>query len=370
VDFRTVLCEKSPSAKMKGLYRRGNRWWLRFTPARGAAERRLSTGESDEAKAITFARQILAQPELVAATCLKHEIELYQRHLRQKERTERYIQEIGEILCHWAEAIGEVEIALLRPRHIEVWKNLLAERNIQASTVTHYLRYVSQFLNWALQERKIRDNPARGLVDYRIRSRPRANWLRPEQADRLIAAAADMELRYILLCGFDAGLRKDEVVMSRPEWFDLEGRMIYVVGSSQWSWRPNEQRTRWRPKDKEDRVIPLSKRFALFLAQYGWRYPYMLRPQNKANNRARYRYDFKKRFDNLMAREHVSATFHDLRRSFASKLVTNGYSIHKVAKWLGDDVAVAEKVYGHLAAEAGDINSLAPNVIQMPLSYL
>jgi integrase len=44
---------------------------------------------------------------------------------------------------------------------------------------------------------------------------------------------------------------------------------------------------------------------------------------------------------------------HDMRRSFASNLVSAGVSIYTVAKWLGDRVDVVEKSYGYLAPNTG-----------------
>ena len=50
------------------------------------------------------------------------------------------------------------------------------------------------------------------------------------------------------------------------------------------------------------------------------------------------------------------ARVHDMRRSFASNRVTAGTSIYKVARWLGDLVAVVERSYGHLAPQDDEIN--------------
>ena len=69
----------------------------------------------------------------------------------------------------------------------------------------------------------------------------------------------------------------------------------------------------------------------------------------------RYRYDFKNRFNSYVRKHGLEITFHDLRRSFASILVSDGVSGFKVAEWLGDDIRVVQKVYGHLSPDHGDI---------------
>lgn len=74
--------------------------------------------------------------------------------------------------------------------------------------------------------------------------------------------------------------------------------------------------------------------------------------------KSRYRFDIQKRWEKhrkACGLEHF--TFHDLRRTFASLLVSGGVSIYKVAKWLGDGVAVVEQRYGHLTPQDEEINT-------------
>ena len=61
-------------------------------------------------------------------------------------------------------------------------------------------------------------------------------------------------MKFILYAGFHAGLRKEEIIQARPEWFDLRLNIIEVVESDD-----------WKPKDKDKRAIPLSKAFHDFL---------------------------------------------------------------------------------------------------------
>jgi integrase len=71
-----------------------------------------------------------------------------------------------------------------------------------------------------------------------------------------------------------------------------------------------------------------------------------------------YRYDFKGVWKRHMKRCGVTCSIHDSRRSFASNLVSRGMSIYKVAKYLGDGVAVVERSYGHLAPADKEISKL------------
>jgi integrase len=114
-------------------------------------------------------------------------------------------------------------------------------------------------------------------------------------------------------------------------------------------------------KDRENRVIPLSKDFKEFLAGFLRERDgdsYILRP-GQERGASEYRYDFKRAIGSHFKRCGVECSIHDMRRSFASNLVSRGVSIYKVARWLGDGVPVVEKSYGHLAPADRDIDALS-----------
>jgi hypothetical protein len=89
---------------MRGLYKRGNVWWLGFR--RAGHLYRASTGETDEAKAIVVARAIREQPEVVAGDQLYREIDLYVEHLKGINRSARYYENIRVQLWPWATEMG------------------------------------------------------------------------------------------------------------------------------------------------------------------------------------------------------------------------------------------------------------------------
>ena len=114
----------------------------------------------------------------------------------------------------------------------------------------------------------------------------------------LISECADRELKFILYCGFHAGLRKGEIVQARPEWFDLKLNIIHITESET-----------WKPKDKDKRTIPLTTAFKKFLEEEmaidgELPSPFLIYP-NKVQGKARYRYDFRKPFEEYVAGERL-----------------------------------------------------------------
>ena len=74
----------------------------------------------------------------------------------------------------------------------------------------------------------------------------RRDWLEKERIAGVLEAAPNDDLLFILFSGFDAGLRRNEIVEARVSWFDLRNGLLHVRKSAA-----------FEPKDKEERTIPL-----------------------------------------------------------------------------------------------------------------
>jgi integrase len=322
---------------MRGLYLRGNVWWFRFQ--RDGHQYRVSTFELDEARAIVAARDILEAPQTVTGDLLLREIDAYCQHLESMNRSRRYYENIRSRLMPWAKEIGsERLLAEISKNDMQAWFNAKL-KEVLPNTAVAYLDDIRRFFAWALEKNKVRSNPCNGLVEPVVRQRYRDNWIDKATALELLDECPDLELKYCLFCAIHCGMRKDEVIMSRPEWFNLARGFVRV---------PSEEKG-WKPKDGAARTIPLSDKFRSFLTWvYPPRAPFMIAPEAEQGS-WRYRYDFKRRFNSYVRSRGLECTFHDLRRSFASILVSDGVSAFLVAEWLGDDIRVVQRVYGHLA---------------------
>jgi integrase len=325
---------------MRGLYQRGAIWWYRFS----FQGRRyfVSTGQSDEARAILVARKIKEEPTLVATDTLRAEIYEYLQRLRNQEARPNYVNNLRDRLLDWAKAFEGWELAKISRADIQHWFD--AKRGkVLPNTAVAYLDDVRRFFKWALNAKKIRTNPCERIVEPKVKPRHRARWISASAARALLDGCQDLELKYCLFCALHCGMRKDEVIMSRPEWFDFERGMVRIPA----------QEEGWQPKDGTARSVPLSAKFECFLVFcYPLRWPFMIAPK-VTKGRSRYRFDFGRRFRRYVGGE---LSFHDLRRSYASILVSAGVSGYQVAKWLGDDMRQLQEVYGHLEPNREEIN--------------
>lgn len=326
---------------MKGIYqvRNSQCYWFRFRV--NGKEYRRSTGESDEAKAIEAARRMLETPPIETADVLETEIDAFV-----KSRSANYRRDSGYVLKSFAEAMAGLAVRDITPERIRAWTGSL---EVKASTREAYRFQIQKLFDWFIENGKARTNPAREveIADVEERS-TRKVWINKRNWPAIFAACQDLELKFALYAGLHAGLRLEEVIMFRPEWID---RNVGAHGVINVTFAEN-----WKPKDGTERTIPISPEFRDFLDNGFPRLPgpYMIAPFKVKKPGDRYRVEFRTKFRNFRASDEIKKlelghfTFHDLRRSFASNLVSGGVSIYKVAKWLGDDVDVVQRTYGHL----------------------
>jgi len=353
--------------KVKGLYLRGNKYWYQFYV--NGERRQVSTEESDPARAIEKARLIKEESlreNVVRTTGLTiHEAtkQLLEK-LTIRDRSRRYIDQVSFVMDLFEREIGVRFLNEVTPDRLQRWL-IGKEKHVKPETAGQYFQIIKRVFNDVIKTgRSIRKNPCDEVIarEYRPNKQAvRQVWIERDGMDTLLSSCFDLELKYCLYAGFHAGLRKEEVIMSRPQWFDLRGRTMRVQ---------EDPLSGWRPKGKDRRTIPLTDEFLAFLkADYPLEHrgAYMIAP-GVEQGKARYRFDFKKRFVRFI-RQHGFAgyTFHDLRRSFASQRVSEGKSVYQVAEWLGDDVEIVQRHYGRLTAYSADINlSARPlNVVSM-----
>ena len=332
---------------MKGLYQQRQTWWLRWTPVPGGGQCRQSLQTRDLGEAISRARRIQAitGPERreEAASC-EAEIEQYLASKARAGLSRSTLDSRRYVLRGFVQSLDAATPRMISPAGCRRW---FEERlRLHEHTAVAYLHQVRWWFAWLMESGKLARDPTSGIVPPKLRMRARQRFLLAHEARALVEACAEAELKFAILCGLHAGMRKLEVIEARPQWFDLEAGLIHI-----------QKTATFEPKDRDNRTVPMTEELRAFLRDYGLRAPFMLAPQ-VTHGRARYRFDFRKAFDSLARRAGFDdVTFHDLRRTFASLLVSRGVSLYKVAKWLGDELDTVQTHYGHLIPQDEQINA-------------
>jgi site-specific recombinase XerD len=339
---KNVNRTSSRAAKIKGIYQRGNIFW--YARMESGRRTQVSLGTSDYGDAVFKATEVLQNPFLNESAPLDLEVDAF---LDYKERQNEYSPASREskqyALSEFAEFVNKRDVAAITAADIERYYRHLQER-VSESTAQGYITTVRSFFNRQVELKRIRSNPVKDVKLARLDQKSRLLFCSPEERDKLIADAPNDEMKFILYCGFHAGLRKNEIIEARPDWFDLERGALHVRATQS-----------FRPKDREARTVPLTAEFQKFLRRYGMRSPFMLRP-DVVKGAALYRYDFRRPFRQYMKSLGCEwVTPHVMRHTFASLLVSKGVSIYKVAVWMGDDVRVVQKHYAKLSPKDDDI---------------
>jgi len=226
---------------------------------------------------------------------------------------------------------------------------------VKESSVTTYVYHIRAFCSWLVKNNRMRENVGRKFEYREPEFVARKKFLSVEEVRKLIESAPNDDLRFALYCGFHAGMRRLEISEARPDWFRLgsDGRRGVV----------NIHRTpTFTCKDREERVVPLSREFEDFLRIYLARLPanaiWVAHPLKQPRN-ARYRFDIQKPYRaHLKAHGLTDVTIHDMRRTFVSlKVIEDSSLIFKLAKWTGTRVDELEKHYAHLLADDEDIEA-------------
>jgi integrase len=324
----------------RGIYLRGQVYWLAIQ--RNGARHFITLETSDPAEAVRRAEAMRDHVRLELSAPLKAEIDRFIAYkVRQQEYTpSSALTKRNKLLLFAASLPAETTAAAITTRQIQRFYDQALERTAD-TTALGYIMAVRAFFRWAVEVARIaRRNPVKDVKLARTIGRARKDFCSFDLRDRLIAEAPDDEIRFILFCGFHAGLRFQEIVEAPTFWFDLNAGRLNLRKTKTINF-----------KDREERSIPLTLEFQEFLRSYGLRAPFMVRP-DVAHGKCLYRYDFRASFMKYMRAQGCGwVTPHTMRHTFASLLVSAGESIYKVAVWLGDEVGTVQKHYGHLTPD-------------------
>jgi integrase len=306
----------------------------------------MSLGTTDFGEAVAKAIEIQADPFLTSADPLQAEIDDFIEYkLQQNEYSPASADSKRYALQEFASFVKKTNPATIMPSDIERFYQMLRNR-VKESTAQGYITTLRSFFNRLFETRKVRTNVVKAVKMARLDSNSRKQFCTRTEREKLIAECEREDLKFALFCGFHAGMRKAEIIEARPDWFDVKPGSIHV-----------RKTDTFRPKDREDRVIPMTKAFKAFLKTYGLRSPFMLHP-DVPHWKSRYRWDFRRPWAEYVAKHNCPwVTPRIARHTFASLLASAGISIYKIAQWLGDDVRVVQKHYAKLLPKDEDIEA-------------
>ncbi len=279
--------------------------------------------------------------------CFKNGIEPKPRNIRFKEFSKLYWEthvkvnrrgwqsETGR-MENLKATFGDMDLREIRPMDVERFKHSRIKAGNKESTINRYLALLKHMFNFAISNGYASKNPVKEIKLYAEKER-KERVLGLEEEARLLKVSPDY-LRPMLITAIHAGLRRSEIMNLKWSSVDLEARRIRVEAES--------------AKSGKFRSVPVNS--ALHAA---------LLAQKAANGKSPYVFpneDTGKPYTTL-ARVFMRAckdaeikglTLHDLRRSFASRLLEEGASIEIVKSLLGHHSITVTERYTHSSEEA------------------
>jgi len=221
-------------------------------------------------------------------------------------------------LCaHLVSFFGEMELAEITPSLIAEYKTKRREEGASAKTVNNELILMSHAFNLAIRDWEWVKNPVKKVSKEKVNNQIE-RWLTKDEEKRLLASSPKW-LKEIIVFALNTGLRQSEILNLQWSQIDFKRKTLTIP----------EQ------KNKEKDTILLNKK-ALEILMVRWK----LRKNNPADSG----YVFlNKNYNKLGARNLIRAfssalekakienfRFHDLRHTFATRLVQAGVDIYKV----------------------------------------
>jgi integrase len=348
---------------MKGIFRRGQKYWYRFTLH--GKQVRMPLDTEDESEAIRRAWDLRSNPTLLPTEPIRAELKSYaEGQFRLNHFTERTRDEVIRTLNGFFDYSAIASAQAITTGEIQRWYNWLKtprtlivngvprlQDALTEESAQTYVARLSGFLRHLIESRKLRRNPVEDVKMAKLIPRPRRVYCRNVECDQLIENCGREDLRFILYAGFHAGLRKGEIIEARGEWFDLAEGVLHIPVTEY-----------WHPKGKASRDVPLTEAFMKFLSESDYfkhslasKVDYMLEPK-VVRGKSRYRWDFRRPFEEYMESQGMRwVTTHVTRKTFGSLLASAGVSFLKISAWLGDDIRTTINNYAYLQPRDRDI---------------
>jgi len=311
-----------------GLTLRGEIYWFRKTIDGKRIQVSLNTNNKKSA-------------EKIAAKILTDLIEgRYFEKIKAKEisfaqMVEKFMKKYGKSrhetsLKHLLPVFGNLALADVTTEKISDYIDERLE-SVKPATVYQDFALMRRMFNVARREWKwTRENPAADLSFTVGNKNARDRWLSLDEERKLLNSASPHWLRSMILVALYTGMRRGEILSLKWSSVHLK-RMLLTVE---------------RSKNGEKRSIPMSKTLMSLLTKpkviaiSNSVFPHSVGAVKDAFPRAREKAGIK------------DFRFHDLRHTFATRLVQNGVDLYKVKELLGHKTLAMTMRYAHHCPES------------------
>ena len=330
------------------LYKRDSVWWMSFT--HNGKQIRRSTETEDKKLAIRIFDKL--KGEIAEGKWFEKLpgddytfADLMKKYLKEYSSVNKaptsYIRD-ESLNKHLQKHFGKFYLPDITQKMISEYKTNRRNEGASPRTINYELTVMSHAFNIAIKEWEIiKDNPVQKVAKEKVRNQIE-RWLTDEEEERLMNVSPDW-LRPIIVFAINTGFRESEILNLKWKQIDFSRREITI----------SEQ------KNKQTDTLPLNDA-AINALKEKWNnrqkdVEYVFPSQNKTriSNRNLFR-----AFKNAKEKVEIeNFRFHDLRHTFATRLVQSGvdiYAVQRLGRWKTMSMVAR---YGHFNTE-----SLRPSI--------
>lgn len=246
-----------------------------------------------------------------------------------KLRSERSFQGYAKNLeSHF----GSFVVSRISPMMIHEYKVKRLQQGLKPASVNRELATMKKAYNLALKEWQwVRENPVTRITLEKENNK-RDRWLTPDEEERLLKAST-VWLRNFIFFALNTGMRLGEILSLSWRGVDMDRKTVTVFES----------------KNDEKRTIPMNASTVKMLEKMGkvrsikTDLVFYSSCHTKLDAR-NVRRDFQ---EAVKKAEIEDFRFHDLRHTFATRLIQNGVDVYKVQRLLGHKTPSMTQRYAH-----------------------
>ena len=241
---------------------------------------------------------------------------------------------------HLLPFFGDMRMSDIGQEEIERYKGVKRQTNLAPKSINNHLAMLHKCLVCAKEWNVLRTEVPR--IPIMRAPDPTFRFLSDDEERRLLGVTQPGLMRAMIVTGLKTGMRFCE--LSGLKWDDInfDGRFVSVCRSA-------VRGQIYPPKNSRVRHVPMTEGLMTELAQLP-RTSQFVFPENGEVMTYRHAWHALTRLSDAAGIEHTS--WHDLRHTFASRLVSLGASLLSVQKLLGhSDIQVTMR-YSHLGKDA------------------
>lgn len=323
----------------KGLFKRGNVWWLRYSDGFGRIIRESSRAPRfKDAETLLIERKKAIregkEPEPIKRIPNYTFSQLAEEYSKWCERQRSFRSKRG-FINQLIEPFGNIPLRHFTTKLIEQYQTDRLQKGNKPATVNRLIATLKHCIHKGYQWEMLSEETLKRIRQVKLleENNRRLRYLSKEECQTLINTCQG-NTKAIVITALNTGMRKGEILNLRWDNVDLKHGFILL----------NQDQT----KNSERKELPINDTLRGVLQGLTRRLdiPYVF----YGNATAKPYQDVKRSFHTALRRAGIKDFhFHDLRHTFASHLIMAGVDITTVSRLLGHKSLTMTLRYSHLA---------------------